>query len=90
MQTPIFAFIDTNGTPTECIGSGGSYATYFNIPLCKNEQDLAKVISAISDTDVIVCGRLSGPVLNFNFINTSLGPFVEAIAKRVSNGFRMS
>ena len=89
MQDSVFTPINLDGAPTECIGSGGSYATYFSIPECKSEQDVQKVVSAINNADVIVCGGLSGNVLGFNFgLNTKLGSFAEAVAKRVSNGFK--
>ena len=89
MQNTFDTVLDIdNGKPTECVGSGGCYATYFSIPLCKSEQDIKKVVSAISDTDVIVCGRLSGNILGFNFSpNAELGPVADAIAERVYGGF---
>ena len=89
MQAPVYTMIDIDGVPAECAGSNGSYATYFSIPLCKNEQNIREVVSAINDADVIVCGKLSENILGFNFgLDTNVGPFAEAIAERVRNGFK--
>ena len=89
MQNTFNTVLDIhNGKPTECVGSGGCYATYFSILQCK-EQDVEKVVSAINDADVIVCGKLSENILGFNFgLDTNVGPFAEAIAERVRNGFK--
>ena len=64
------------GSPVKCIGSD-CYVIYFSMPECKDKQ---KVVSAINNADVIVCDRLSG--------NNISRLFAEAIARRVSNGFK--
>ncbi len=89
MLAPFYTRVNLDGAPTECVGSDGSYATYFSIPKCKSRQDIKEVVSAINDADVIVCGRLSGNIFGVNFsLNTKFGSFAEAVAKRVSNGFK--
>ena len=89
MQDPVYTMIDIDGVPAKCAGSNGSYATYFSIPLCKDEQNIREVVSAINDADVIVCGKLSENILGFNFgLDTNVGPFAKAIEERVKNGFK--